>query len=563
MNDYIDCYKKYLTSTFVFSNYIINIEDLNEYAKSITEKEYIIGSKVSILTNILLSFKEEIVKKEVSNGMNSVSSIYDNALFQAASKIASPTDNKYYSLSSYKETPANILTRIRNRLAHGQYLIDFKNNKILINIARKNDTADLVKIDIAKFTDYVIKNVYGYLRNLKSNKIKRHIIRFTNKDINRFKPITTKSDAKNMLKKMVYEEFTLIYSDIIDEEVLNEFNQVMSLYKESLDISLINNFESKINKLGYSIQRITKRVPENEISNLLENIGSFTYENPNLSYQDQVQNLGEYLLYYFNPDEEKIKQLVANLSNLQILDRIDKTGNYNINSLAKTFDFQVKRDHELILSVLLAMFNSMFIYPMENIFINHNEFTNQENTGFTYELLDISLINNCSYTLDTNDINNLTEQKNSLLNDISKINDDIKKIENNLKKIPPEKTDVINKIKTSLVSLSLERDNYEEKLSDVNKELKIKEDYFVNNQDYLKKKSIIKGIRNSISHGHIKTILNKTIKDTIIVFEDIYNGKLTFKLEISLNDFYKFLYSNFYIVVDYLKKIENINNIML
>lgn len=547
-----ECYKEYLTSTFVFLNYIVDIDKPNEYARKIINKEYITGSKVAILANILLSIKESVVEKEQNNGINFLSKIFDSALDEATNVIVSNKQDNTYILNSYKDTPSNILATIRNKFAHGKYLIDFKNNKILINVAKKKEKEVFYQIDVDKLTEYIRKNVKGYLQERKTNEYKRHLVAFSNKNNN--KPITLKSEAKNVLKRASYQEFILTSDNEIEEDILKSFNNIFEIYRETLNIKIMNNFEEKVKKLGYKIISKTKKVNEIEIDNIIANTSFLTYDSKNLSYHNQIANLEEYLLYYFNKDEEKLKQLIANLTSLQILEGIDTCKTTNIKVISK--NLIIKRDQELILSAMLAMFNSLFIYPMDNIFLNDKEFTSEENTGFPYELLDISLLKKCDYHLDNNNISNIKEQERSLLKKITKINTDISTISHNLNNIPKEKQKIITKLETTLQESKLNLKESNEELVVVQKELQEKENYFSNNQIYLTNKSIIEGIRNSICHGNIKTRLNGSMDNTIVIFEDIHEGKLTFKLEITLNDLYKFLTENFFIVVEYLKTLE-------
>ena len=67
---------------------------------------------------------------------------------------------------------------------------------------------------------------------------------------------------------------------------------------------------------------------------------------------------------------------------------------------------------------------------------------------------------------------------------------------------------------------------------------------YSNNYKYLRNKSIIQGIRNSISHGSYRVILNGNISDTEIEFTSIYNNKLTFSSRIKLIDFINLLEDN-------------------
>lgn len=79
--------------------------------------------------------------------------------------------------------------------------------------------------------------------------------------------------------------------------------------------------------------------------------------------------------------------------------------------------------------------------------------------------------------------------------------------------------------------------------------------YEQENSEHLKNKVIINGIRNSISHGNYKleTSIDNEIK---IVFEDIYEGKLTFKCEIDIIDFINMIYGNQSVIIEFLNKNE-------
>ena len=83
-------------------------------------------------------------------------------------------------------------------------------------------------------------------------------------------------------------------------------------------------------------------------------------------------------------------------------------------------------------------------------------------------------------------------------------------------------------------------------------EYKNANDYFNNNIDYLTNERIIDGIRNSIAHGNYYLKYNIDMNNSIIVFEDIYEGKLTFKCSIKINDFIKFLSDNSPIICNFL-----------
>ena len=87
----------------------------------------------------------------------------------------------------------------------------------------------------------------------------------------------------------------------------------------------------------------------------------------------------------------------------------------------------------------------------------------------------------------------------------------------------------------------------------------IKNDYSLNSE-YFKNMAIIEGIRNSIAHGHYEFIFNGNFDETIMVFSDLYEGKLTFQTKISFSDFEKFIENNNKVVINFVKDKINKKN---
>ena len=66
------------------------------------------------------------------------------------------------------------------------------------------------------------------------------------------------------------------------------------------------------------------------------------------------------------------------------------------------------------------------------------------------------------------------------------------------------------------------------------------------------------GIRNSIAHGNYKVIQKETLKDSLIEFTDFYEGKITFKASISIDNFVEFLHKSAIEIEKYLSKEEKL-----
>ena len=80
--------------------------------------------------------------------------------------------------------------------------------------------------------------------------------------------------------------------------------------------------------------------------------------------------------------------------------------------------------------------------------------------------------------------------------------------------------------------------------------------YESNYENHLKNKNIVNAIRNSISHGNYK--IERINNENKIVFEDIYEGKLTFKCEVNVVEFINMIFKNESIIIDFINNKENL-----
>lgn len=558
-----ECLKEYLTSMYVFINFLYSITEKNDLdtiniAKEIINKEYLTGVKTAIIINILASIKEDlVVKKENSNSF--ISKVFDEALEKSTSIIAKGNKNQY-NLSLQSLSSPDIIARIRNRLLHGKYLIDFKHGNVLINVAKKNEKSDYFKINIDKLVGYIRENTKLYLYGKKTLTYKRSMI-ITNKVLNkREHPLKLKSEIKNVLRNMSYQEFTIISNQTIASNIINEFNSCITYYEKTNDINIINTFEKKIEPLGYKLQRNSKKIRDDEIDNIINDTNLITFNNKYLTYQDQIILLSKHLSFYFNPDTKPLELLTSNLSILQLLEGIENTKSIDMNIISKGFTENFSYDSNLFITTSLALFNTMFIYPLDDLYENELMFTNFSNKGFPYELLDTSKLKYSIITIDDNKLKLVQEYYNSLLNKKKKLDEERNKLLNNIANLKNKgKDNIISKLQLSLEKNNNDLLNLETSINEYKNELDIMNNYYNNNLTYLTNLAIITGIRNSISHGHVETILGKDFSSSKIIFKDIYEGKITFELTVTLQDFLDFLDSSFQEVINFIKPKENMH----
>ena len=76
------------------------------------------------------------------------------------------------------------------------------------------------------------------------------------------------------------------------------------------------------------------------------------------------------------------------------------------------------------------------------------------------------------------------------------------------------------------------------------------------NIKYLTNESIVNGIRNSIAHGNYRVIFMGELSKSKIIFDDIYEGKLTFHGEISILDFINMIANNLIVILSFIEKTE-------
>ena len=109
------------------------------------------------------------------------------------------------------------------------------------------------------------------------------------------------------------------------------------------------------------------------------------------------------------------------------------------------------------------------------------------------------------------------------------------------------------KVENNLYELIQDKELKTAKLNQINSDLTVAENYFNNNQTYLRNERIIEGIRNAISHGNFEVEAKTEDENTqiFITFEDIYEGNITFSARVELNDFALLIVNSFQIIREY------------
>lgn len=526
-----------------------------EYRDEILDKDNLIGAKLSLISNIFLSYKENIV--ENTGSLNYKNIIFNTELENAVLMIANKVNDKYEVDGVIFNSAPELVAFIRNSLAHGSYLIDYDMRRVILYSGDKQ-----VEVNVNKLSMFVVSGLQGYLHGEISNSWNRKIVLNRYTSTNREKPLESEKILCNTIenftvinlniKKKDGEDIPLYYRDIFEVELkkyrlrhdINVLKELKEKYKDDYDIEfseeeidkktakyLSSVIYPKIKGLDYQAQNSIALIKAGKIVNNDKMIGQIT----------SLQLL-QYISKYKTTDLEKIKR---NLE-LEKMKRMLESKEINL----KESEEMIFIDSDIMVNSLLGMFNALFIYPFDDIYDDKEIMKNLVNTSLDYSKLDLSLIKLNNINLNNGEILSLREELNGINRRIQEINNTISIDKASLEKVKGNaraEANINAKITREQGDLNL----FQGKLVLVS----CKVNYYDNNSQvggYFYNKAIIEGIRNSIAHGNYQVIEAPSILDSKIIFRDIYLGKETFSCEVGAEDFKNLLIVNMKIILQFL-----------
>ena len=526
-----------------------------EYRDEILDKDNLIGAKLSLISNIFLSYKENIV--ENTGSLNYKNIIFNTELENAVLMIANKVNDKYEVDGVIFNSAPELVAFIRNSLAHGSYLIDYDMRRVILYSGGKQ-----VEVNVNKLSMFVVSGLQGYLHGEISNSWNRKIVLNRYTSTNREKPLESEKILCNTIenftvinlniKKKDGEDIPLYYRDIFEVELkkyrlrhdINVLKELKEKYKNDYDIEfseeeidkktakyLSSVIYPKTKDLDYQAQNSIALIKAGKIVNNDKMIGQIT----------SLQLL-QYISKYKTTDLEKIKR---NLE-LEKMKRMLESKEINL----KESEEMIFIDSDIMVNSLLGMFNALFIYPFDDIYDDKEIMKNLVNTSLDYSKLDLSLIKLNNINLNNGEILSLREELNGINRRIQEINNTISIDKASLEKVKGNaraEANINAKITREQGDLNL----FQGKLVLVS----CKVNYYDNNSQvggYFYNKAIIEGIRNSIAHGNYQVIEAPSILDSKIIFRDIYLGKETFSCEVGAEDFKNLLIVNMKIILQFL-----------
>ena len=526
-----------------------------EYRDEILDKDNLIGAKLSLISNIFLSYKENIV--ENTGSLNYKNIIFNTELENAVLMIANKVNDKYEVDGVMFNSAPELVAFIRNSLAHGSYLIDYDMRKVILYSGGKQ-----VEVNVNKLSMFVVSGLQGYLHGEISNSWNRKIVLNRYTSINREKPLESEKILCNTIenftvinlniKKKDGGDIPLYYRDIFEVELkkyrlrhdINVLKELKEKYKNDYDIEfseeeidkktakyLSSVIYPKIKGLDYQAQNSIALIKAGKIVNNDKMIGQIT----------SLQLL-QYISKYKTTDLEKIKEKLE----LEKIKRMLESKEINL----KESEEMIFIDSDIMVNSLLGMFNALFIYPFDDIYDDKEIMKTLVNNSLDYSKLDLSLIKLNNINLNNGEILSLREELNGINRRIQEINNAISIDKASLEKVKGNaraEANINAKITREQGDLNL----FQGKLVLVS----CKVNYYDNNSQvggYFYNKAIIEGIRNSIAHGNYQVIEAPSILDSKIIFRDIYLGKETFSCEVGAEDFKNLLIVNMKIILQFL-----------
>lgn len=522
------------------------------YSEGILAKKNINATKIGCISNIFLAIKEDLVSKD-KEGYNS--RILISELENNVSLIATK-ENNGYRINNYLFPDAPTLVSVlRNKLAHGLYTMDLEHNRIIFNIESNE-----VIINIDKLSTYVISCLKSYTKVNNSSIYKRDFVINNKVDTTREKPMKSINELNNFIKNSREIEIILIKKDntLISNYVVWELENIIDEYRITKNNKLLINFENKY-KDEYDFKWNIKKLNDDktkELSNFILNIIP-----QDITYNEEVMVILKEYAYKMNNNYNKFNVIMENLTNLVLLDEIKENNTINSNILFNKLKEKYNNiyiSYNTLISSSIAMFNSLFSYANDDVYKNDNKYTLLDNNGLDYSKLDLSLINVQIKTIDNTIINELNIRKTAKEKELNLIDTKITKELNNLNIVKSKSnTNAINNITNKLTNLYNIKNTLTIEHNNIINELNICNNYYNNNLLYLENESIITGIRNSIAHGNYEVVQCNNINDTYIVFNDIYEGKLTFKGTIKILDFIDLIDNNAIVINEFLNDLDN------
>lgn len=537
-NNKLETLENYINGNITFLNLLLDIVNGSNYSSNIEYDTSVV--KTSLVANMCALFqgiKEDLVDKDLDNDTYYIPLVFEKSL-EASCKLLG--DNKNYTIDGYSFNSATFLVAtLRNKLSHGLFYLDLDNNNIVFNI----DSSE-VRIDINKLSCFVVDSFNNVLINPLTSKYEKKIVINSKIPYNRVVPMKYKGEYKNFISNTLFVECSIVSLDKtpLSKKTLKKFAETIDEYKLTFNEGVLSKYKAEVHsnyKFNYEFS--------SKIGKELDSITDIIYNNTlkTKNYKDQAFDICKLLNKYYNDDKFKHIMMVNNLSNLLVLDSIEKAHTFDKNKLLEKFSQNgIVVDYNNIAGSSLSLFNALFSYGLENVYNS----LNLDYSIFNFDLFDIKKI----------------KMGDGVISDISiRIKSSLKEKEELCEKLKKlEKSASILKEKGNMATYNIVLNNINninerkpKKENDILELLEKRVDICNNNklnELSIKNKSIIEHLRNCIAHGNYKLNYDYINKIPTLEFYDIYNNELTFHCNVKLDDFITTIKNSYFGINDFI-----------
>lgn len=543
----LETIENYYGSIKAYSLFLENLafnfpnDKINSFLK---DKRITSVASFGFASNILLSIKEDIV--ENAGNLNYESKLLLNELETTVKLLFTEKNGLYYDKNHLMGDAATTVNKLRNKIAHGNYFLDFENEKITIL-----DENDLVTIPLERLNYFIGVSLSKYIDRTSVSEYTESKVFTRHGTEGRKKPLTT---IESIVKYMKNHEVIYITAKTLDntpvpKNIREELDKMTNNFLETNSFKEIRKFikeHEKEYQFDYGLKKVDNLDFEKIAVSLLE------MQRPEVTYSDNQHIIGEIITKEIIGNKTKLA--ISSLSNICILSAMEKTKSTDINVIKKYLsnkNINFTLSYEELAVSLIAMFNSIFSYGLDKIYDNNEENVYTENDKLDYGLLDLTKIKVKNYTVDNKYLNNKNEYKTGLVKKVTEINSSIQKTTSQINNLAGKgKQEVIDLLNQKLTTLNNNLTKYNSEI----KEIDSYNAYYQNHPKYFLNKAIINGIRNSIAHGNYKVTEYDNYQTAKIIFKDIYEGQNTFEGEVYLLDFLELMHSNEKVIIDYINK---------
>lgn len=539
------------TYTMFLSDCFMGKSEVHDF---ILQKDYFYMAKFSLAICCLLVVKEELIEGSKNNF---VCKTIDEGILNCVKKVATKTKNGFEIDGFTFKNSEEIVGLIRNKLAHGEFVIDLENKKVSFKLEDS-----MMSLGMTNVINMISESMDYYYLNTSNTEYQKDIIAINKIDKTRTKPLKTKSEIKGFLRTLSKMSFSFKKQDggPLDDNIAKTADNVISAYEKDFSLDLLIKAKNKFAQKGYSFDWGKTSLK----SDLIDDTTNYIYKNypKNIPYEYQIRFMKRDLESRLNPKKHLVKSLQKNMMLLEIAYK-NQTVNYGevLEEYQKECSYDTVGIEELA-TASFALFEALFSYGNDKFLENSNEYTFLPSDGLDYSTLDLSSINVLYINKDNGFKNSIQIELISKKKKITEIDAKISKNEQSLVQVTKSgnlKAKAI--LESNLQKSYQERDKMYEELKALLIRLNEINLYESFNESHLRNKVIINGIRNSISHGNykIETVENRIDK---IVFEDIYEGVLTFKCEVPITEFINMIYKNEKPIEEFLDNDETLRRIL-